>query len=130
MTAAATTSIWEHDVRELEARHHAAFLAADLPTLEHLWADGFLVNSPLDVVSDKARVLELLRAGRIRHTTYTYEIEHLQRHGDVVVVMGHDRVTNPPDDAPQRRRFTNVWQWDGAAWRCIARHAHVVPRDR
>jgi ketosteroid isomerase-like protein len=129
MTATAIAT-WERDVRELEARHHAAFLAADLPTLERLWADGFLVNSPLDVVSDKARVLELLQAGRIRHTTYTYEIEHLRRHGDVVVVMGQDRVTNPPDDTPLRRRFTNVWQWDGVAWRCIARHAHVVPPGR
>jgi ketosteroid isomerase-like protein len=127
---AAITSTWERDIRELEARHHAAFLAADLPTLERLWADDFLVNSPLDVVSDKARVLELLQAGRIRHTTYTYEIEQLRRHGDVVVVMGNDRVTNPPDDAPQRRRFTNVWQWDGSAWRCIARHAHAVPPGR
>jgi ketosteroid isomerase-like protein len=120
---------WEQEIRALEEKARAAFLEADVETLERLWADGFVVNSPLNQVLDKARVLALLQAGRIRHETYECEIELVVRHGDVVVVMGHDRVTGPPDDATARRRYTNVWQLQGGAWRSIARHAHVMARE-
>jgi hypothetical protein len=124
---AATT--WQHDIRALEERARAAFLAADTPTLDALWAEGFVVNSPLNVVNDKARVVELLRAGRIRHSTYDVEIEHMSRHGDVVVVMGRDTVDGPPDGVRAHRRFTDVWQLQGGAWRSIARHAQIVSRE-
>jgi hypothetical protein len=124
-----TATTWQHDIRVLEERARAAFLAADIPTLDALWAEGFVVNSPLNVVNDKARVVELLRAGRIRHSTYDVEIEHMSRHGDVVVVMGHDTVDGPPDGVRARRRFTDVWQLQGGAWRSIARHAQIVSRE-
>jgi hypothetical protein len=39
----------------------------------------------------------MLEAGRIRHTSLRSEIEHMARHNDIVVVMGGDRVTDPPD---------------------------------
>jgi ketosteroid isomerase-like protein len=119
---------WQQDIRELEERARTAFLAADIPTLDAMWADAFVVNSPLNVINDKARVVELLRAGRIRHSTYDVEIEHMSRHGDVVVVMGHDTVDGPPDGTIARRRFTNVWQMQDGGWRSIARHAQVVSR--
>jgi hypothetical protein len=43
--------------------------------------------------------------------------------------MGVDQVTDPPDGAVSRRRFTNAWRLDGGVWRTIARHAHVVSRE-
>ena len=125
----ATIADWEQEIRQLEERNRSAFLAADLSVLDGLWSDDFLVNSPLQVVNDKPRLLSLLESGRIRHTSHVIEIEHIRRHGDVVVVMGNDRVTDPPDGVLSRRRFTNVWQLAGDRWRCIARHAHVVSRE-
>ena len=47
----------------------------------------------------------------------------------VVVVMGHDTVDGPPDGVRARRRFTDVWQLQGGAWRSIARHAQIVSRE-
>lgn len=117
---------WQQEIRTLEERGRVAFLAADIPTLEALWDDRLLVNSPLNVVNDKARVLDLLRAGRIRHTLDDVEIEHVARYGDIVVVMGRDTVDGPPSNALTHRRFTNVWQRQDGAWRMIARHAQVV----
>lgn len=128
-TATSSASAWERDVRAREEEARTAFLNADVQTLELLWADGYVVNSPLQQVLEKPRVLALLQAGRIRHTSYEYEIEHISRHGDVVVVMGNDRVTDPPDGALSRRRYTNVWQLEGGLWRSIARHAHLVSRE-
>lgn len=80
-------------------------------------------------MNDKPRTLALLEAGRIRHTSLTFEIEQMACHGDVVVVMGRDRVTDPPDGTISHRRFTNLWRLDGGTWRCFARHANVVARE-
>ena len=120
---------WEDEIRSIEGEARDAFLAADLPTLDRSWADGFAVNSPLNAVLPKGKVLELLKAGRIRHTAYTFEIEHLSREGDVVVVMGKDRVVDPPDGTVSHRRFTNVWRRVDGRWVAIARHANVVSRE-
>ena len=54
--------------------------------------------------------------------------QYISRHGDVVIVMGHDRVTGPPDGGITRRRYTNIWQLQGGQWRTIARPAQVVAR--
>jgi ketosteroid isomerase-like protein len=124
---ASDSTTWEPEIRALEEQARVAFLDGDVETLERLWADAYIVNSPLDRVHRKAQVLDLLQSGRIRHATYECEIEQISRYGDVVVVMGHDRVTGPPAGDAQRR-YTNVWQLDNGQWRSIARHAHVVSR--
>jgi hypothetical protein len=117
---------WEQEIRTLEEQGRVAFLAGDLPTLDGMWDPRLLVNSPLNIVNDKARVLELLGSGRIRHTMDQVEIEHIARYGDVVVVMGRDTVDGPPSNVLTDRRFTNVWQLQDGAWRMIARHAQVI----
>lgn len=118
----------DSDIRDLEEQSRTAFLAGDVDTLDHLWADGFLVNSPLEQVNERAGVLKLLQSGRIRHTSLEVEIERISRHGDVIIVMGNDTVTDPPDGKVTRRRFTNVWQLQEGRWRMIARHAQAVRR--
>ena len=126
-TTTANPLEWDFEIRNCEEAARASFLAADIATLDRLWADGFVVNSPLQRVLEKKQVLEALLSGTIRHGMYEIEIEHMRRHGDVVVVMGRDRVTNPPDDRIVQRRFTNVWQLGSGTWRSIARHANALP---
>ncbi|HEU4563406.1 MAG TPA: nuclear transport factor 2 family protein [Gemmatimonadaceae bacterium] len=120
---------WERDIRDLEEELRAAFLAADLKALERLFADGYIVNSPLQQVVERERLLMLVGSGRIHHSSSECEIEHITRHGEVVIVMGRDRVTDPPDGVISHRRYTNVWRLEGGRWRSIARHAHVVSRE-
>jgi len=120
------TTDWEQEIRTLEERGRVAFLSGDIPTLDEMWDNRLLVNSPLNVVNDKGRVLELLGTGRIRHTTDEVNIEHIARYGDVVVVMGRDTVDGPPTNVLTHRRFTNVWQRQNGAWQMIARHAQVI----
>ena len=122
-------SDWEQAIRAREEENRVAFLAADVAALDRLWTDDFSVNSPLNLVNDKRRTLALLEGGRIRHTSLTAEIEHIYRHADVVVVMGSDRVTDPPDGTVTNRRFTNLWRLEDGAWRCFARHANMVSRE-
>jgi ketosteroid isomerase-like protein len=123
------SEMWEQEIRAREDENRIAFLNADVAALDRLWTDDFLVNSPLNLVNDKRGTLTLLETGRIRHTSLAYEIERMVGHGDVIVVMGRDRVTDPPDGTISHRRFTNLWRLDGGAWRCFARHANVVARE-
>jgi hypothetical protein len=117
---------WQQEIRTLEERGRVAFLAGDIPTLDAMWDDRLLVNSPLNIVNDKAKVLDLLASGRIRHTSDEVEIEHIARYGDVVVVMGRDAVDGPPTNVLTHRRFTNIWQLQNGSWQMIARHAQVI----
>lgn len=126
MQAVNATS-WETEIRTREEDLRRAFLAADIPALAEILMDGYIVNSPLQKVIDKPQLLELLRAGRIRHQTFEIEIERIARYGDVVIVMGHDVVTDPPEGKVSNRRFTNVWRQESGSWRSVARHAHVLP---
>jgi ketosteroid isomerase-like protein len=121
--------VWHSEIQAREEALRVAFLGADISALQEILADGYIVNSPLQKVIEKSLLLELLRSGRIRHLSYEIEIEHIIRYGDVVVVMGHDRVTDPPDGVLSNRRFTNVWQQQSGTWRSIARHAHVLSKD-
>ena len=117
---------WEEDIRALEEKGRIAFLAADTATLSALWDDDLVVNSPLNIINDKTRVLDLLAAGRIRHTRDDVVIERVSRFGDVVVVMGRDTVDGPPHGELVDRRFTNIWQWRDRSWIMIARHAQII----
>jgi hypothetical protein len=117
---------WEEEIRSLEEKGRVAFLAGDTATLAALWADELVVNSPLNIINDKARVLELLASGRIRHTRDDVVIERVSRFGDVAVVMGRDTVDGPPHGDLVDRRFTNIWQLRDGAWIMIARHAQIV----
>lgn len=117
---------WEDEIRSLEEKARLAFLAADATTLAELWDDSLVVNSPLNIINDKARVLDLLASGRIRHTRDDVVIERVSRFGDVAVVMGRDTVDGPPHGELMERRFTNIWQLRDGAWIMIARHAQVI----
>jgi hypothetical protein len=83
-----------------------------------------VINTPRDCVIDKGQALDLLVRGVISHVSYEEEIEVLQRHENVAVVMGRDIVVDTPGSAPVHRRFTNVWRAEGGSWRMIARHAN------
>ncbi len=118
---------WEREVRALEKEGRRAFIARDLGRLEVLWSDDLVVNSPINRVHDKQRVFDLLRAGTIAHSSLEGEIDLIQRYGDLVVVMGSERVTNAPDGPVIPRRFTNVWRAEDGSWRLIVRHANILP---
>ena len=121
-------STWGEQIRAREEALRLAILHADLRALDELIADGWLVNSTMHKVLGKPLLLQLLETGRLRHLSYESRIETMHRTGDTVVVMGGDRVVDGPERVCSTRRFTNLWQLDGARWRATARHAHVVTR--
>jgi ketosteroid isomerase-like protein len=115
------------EMTAVEEEHRRAYLARDIAQLEALWADELIVNSPINRVLPKRRVLELLRAGTIAHVEFDADLETIERRGELAIVMGAERVVDSPGGPVIRRRFTDVWCRESGAWRLIARHANVIP---
>jgi ketosteroid isomerase-like protein len=117
---------WQSEIAAVEQDANDAFLHRDVERLERLFSDDLLVNSPVNVVSDKKKVLDLLRSGVIGHVSSTIHHEVIRRDGDLVIVMGFDAVKNAADEPVLQRRFTNVWRREGDRWRLYVRHANVI----
>jgi ketosteroid isomerase-like protein len=128
MTPSETTdhsaSDWRAQIAELQEQSRQAYLAKDIERLNRLWSDELIVNSPINRVLGKGEVLKLLQRGVIEHSSYDECIEVTERQGEVVIVMGHDLVTDSASTPQVQRRFTNVWRAVGESWQLVARHAN------
>jgi len=117
---------WKSEFVALEARNREAYLARDIEGLSSLWSEDLVVNSPINRVHHRPQVLDLLKAGVIAHSSYEVDIEVVERLGELVVIMGAERIVNAPGTPLIHRRFTNVWRQEAGAWRMFLRHANVI----
>lgn len=121
----------EQTIRNLERSETDAVLRSDIPALEKLWAEDFTVNNPQSQISrGRKEVMDRVRAGLIKYSSFVRDIELIQFYGDSVLVMGQETVT-PTGDAPRggqavRRRFTNIWMKRKGNWVLVVRHANVI----
>jgi ketosteroid isomerase-like protein len=118
-------------IRRLEREESEAVSRSDVAALEKLWAEDFTVNNPQNQISrGRKEVLDRVRSGLIKYSSFVREIESVGVYGDTVIVMGLEVVT-PVGDTPRagqnlRRRFTNIWMKRKGKWLLTARHANVI----
>lgn len=130
-TANAQGSEDEAAVRRLEDQERSAVLSGDVAALTLIWSEQMMVNSPLGRVSaNRGETFRLMQAGVIRYKVFERDIENIRVNADLAVVMGSETVV-PDGTAPGagqriKRRFTDVWQRNGAGWRMVARHANNI----
>src|SRR5262245_38191173 len=120
---------WRAEIAAVEERANAAFVNRDLERLDELFSDELVVNSPINRVNDKKKLLELVGAGVIGHVFSEIRHELVRRDGDLVIVMGADTVKDSADEPMVHRRFTNIWRKEGGRWKLYVRHANVIARD-
>jgi ketosteroid isomerase-like protein len=121
----------EKAIRSLEEQERVAVLNGDVPALEKVWSDQFIVNNPQNAISaDRAVVLDRVKRGLISYSAFERRIEAIRFHDDIAIVMGSETVVSkgeaPRANQTVNRRFTNIWKRLGSTWRMIARHANVV----
>ena len=118
-------------LRAASDREVAAFMATDSATLAALWSNDFLVTNPLNQVATKAQVLDMVHQGVLSFKSYSRRIEHVQRYGNIAVVVGNETVEwsgkMPLAGKPRELRFTAVWLLSKRGWQQVARHANIVP---
>jgi ketosteroid isomerase-like protein len=125
-------SVAEASIRALDNEERLAALNQDLPALERLWSEHFIVNAPSNqILPNRSAVLDWFRKGMTTRSSYERTIEQVRVDGDIAIVMGLETLT-PTGSAPHvgqtvRRRFTNVWKKEGGTWRLWARHANWIP---
>lgn len=101
---------------------HAAFAA--------LLAKDLVVNNPQNGVSVRGATGRRNTAGLISYSRYDRTIEYAGMLGEMVLLMGDERVV-PKGDAPTagqevRRRFTDIWKTEDGRWVLAARQATIV----
>jgi uncharacterized protein (TIGR02246 family) len=124
----------EQTIRKLEQQLVDAVLKSDVAALEKLWAEDFTVNNPQNQISrGRKEVLDRVRAGLLKYSSFTQEIEEVKIFGDTVVVMGLEVVTpvgnHPKAGQTLRRRFTNIWMKRNGQWLLSVRHANVICQE-
>ena len=121
----------EPTIRRLELAESDAVLRRDVAALEKLWAEDFTVNNPQHQISrGRKEVLDRVRSGLLRYSSFVREIESVGFYGETVIVMGLEIVT-PTGNIPSagqtiRRRYTNIWMKRKGHWLLTARHANVI----
>lgn len=121
----------EQTIRRLELSESDAVRRSDVAALEKLWAEDFTVNNPQNQISrGRKEVLDRVRSGLLRYSSFVREIESVGFYGDTVIVMGLEIVTatgnHPTAGQTLRRRYTNVWMRRKGDWLLSARHANVI----
>ena len=117
---------WQTEIDAVEREANRAFVERDYETLDRLWAEDLVVNSPINRINDKQKIIELLRKGIVRHVFCEIHPELVRRDGDIVIVMGSDRVQDTAETPVVTRRYTNVWRKENGGWRLYIRHANIV----
>jgi hypothetical protein len=132
LLAACTTVIPdEATIRSLEEQERMGVLNQDVQALERVWSEHFMVNTPTNQISpNRSIVVDLVEKGIIHYSSFERNIEQITFNGAIAIVMGGETV-QPTGIAPLagqtvERRFTHIWQYDGATWRLVARHANVI----
>jgi ketosteroid isomerase-like protein len=125
----------EEIVCSLDDQERLATLHRDIPALERLWSEDFVVNAPNnEVVLGRAAVLDtFVRAGVINFASFERRVEFVRVDGAFVIIMGLETVQSV-NNSPSvglvagqiiTRRFTNIWKNESDAWRLSIRHANV-----
>jgi len=128
------TPILKEQIKKLDLAHSRAILEGDASALYNLVNDDLTVNHPTNrIVQEKKELLDLIRKGTIRYTSFERTPEKFLFYKDMVVVMGSEIVV-PAKGAPNaekklNRRYTNIWMKQNGKWRLAVRHANNVCTD-
>ncbi len=117
-------------VLEAVNRIDDALIVDDRATFASLLAPYLVVNNPQNGISIPGATARRDAAGLISYSKYTRSIEYAGMLGDMVLLMGDERVI-PKGNAPAagkevRRRFTDIWKSISGRWVLVARQATII----
>lgn len=125
----------KEQIKKLDLAHARAIFEGDAAALDSLMDDNVTVNHPTNrIVKEKQELLNLIKKGVIRYTSFERTQEAFLFYKDMVVVMGREFVV-PSKGAPNegktlQRRYTNIWMNTNGKWKLTVRHANNVCSDK
>jgi hypothetical protein len=131
--------VWAADVSETSLRAADAeqmriIVDGDAKAQRAFMHDNYIINGPSNRVLRKPVLVEMLAQGKMASDRFERTIEGTAITGNIGIVMGSEVVrpgagSELAEKFGKRdltRRFTNVFIFEGGAWRFLARQASVV----
>jgi len=119
-------------IRQLDYKNAAIVAKADTAALMDLLSSKFTINRTTgNVVSGRAKILELMRHGLVSYDSFAVQTEYVLVSGPTLAIsMGSEVVVSGGNRDLKgqvvRRRFTHVWIKEKNKWKLLARHANNV----
>lgn len=125
-TAAAQPA--ETELLQLERAWAAAYVAADLATLERIEATEFVFTDDEGTMFTKTQDIGSLRTKEYVATAFTVDDMAVRLYGDAAVVTGRttEKSTWKGQDTSGVRRWTDTWVRRDGRWQCVASHISKV----
>ena len=131
MTAATDRKVRdEREIAALEQSEARALHAADIASLQTLWADNLIVNSTANLIAGKQILLDMIKSGALRLTSNERRPIRIEVSGDFAVCTGNE-VSQVDVQAVVYKLFVsymNVWARRPSGWQLIARHVGLIER--
>jgi hypothetical protein len=133
-TACWAKEISESSLRAADAEQMRIIVNGDAQAQSVFMHDNYMVNGPSNRILRKAVLVEMLAQGKMASDRFERTIEGTAITGNIGIVMGSEIVRPAAGselaqafgDRDLTRRFTNVFIFEGGAWRFLARQASVI----
>jgi hypothetical protein len=128
------TEMSETSLRAADAEQMRIIVEGDAQAQGEFMHDNYLLNGPSNRVLRKPLLVDMLARGQMASDRFERTIEGTAITGNIGIVMGSEIVRPGAGselarrfgDQDLKRRFTNVFIFEGGAWRFLARQASVV----
>ena len=133
-TASSAADISESSLRAADAEQRRIIVEGDAKAQSVFMHDNYIINGPSNRVMRKPVLLDMLANGKMASDRFERTIEGTAITGNIGIVMGRETVRPATGselattfgNRDLQRRFTNVFIFEGGAWRFLARQASVV----
>jgi hypothetical protein len=124
----------EASLRALDERQRQIIAAQDVRGMTEIAHPNLRINAPTNQVLTRELLLAMMASGEVAAEDFVRVPEMVTISGNIGVVMGHESFTPTAGSAsgrmfgarPLKRRYTNVYVFEGGRWKFIARHANVI----
>lgn len=126
----ASASSAEDELRRIDLDHSRSAQAADAQAVAALTHPSYTAHLPNGQLADRALLLTIVGNGSLARERHQRVHERVFIAGDTGIVIGIDRLEEPPPLARQgerTRRYTNVYVREDGNWRLLARHFNFLP---
>jgi len=126
----ASTQSAEDELRRVDLDQSRYVQAANGHAVAALIHPSYTAHLPNGRLADRAQTLALVDSGTLARERHQRIQERVLIAGDTGVVIGIDRLEEPPPLAQhgeRTRRYTNVYVRENGRWRLLARHFNFLP---
>ena len=126
MTAAAN----EETLRRADLEQARLAMSGDAEGMAALLDPNYRAHLTNGRILEHDEMLDLVRSGALAKERFERTAKAVIVSGRTGIVMGHDRLEAPPifaESGERNRHYTNIYVHDGARWRLLARHFHLLP---